>query len=500
MDIKFTASQAAKLALVVPVNGRKQIPVAIAKQLGKTLIDQLAGPLKNAVSFEGQKDQFLWVPVASGKTGPHSVLLYGVGDEKTFAAVLDSQKLGGQIYQQCNSLSLAEAVIIPADCVDIQHLALGASLKSYYFAGYKTKDTAKSLPKCKTLHIYTSNAKQAQKDWLSQHSVVQGVTLARDLMNQPPNICTPQNFVKAVQGTLKGSPVKITVLDEKAIQRIGMGALYAVSRGSRNPPRVLIVEYNGLAPATSSKTKTKSKPVALVGKGVTFDTGGYNLKPSSYLTDMKFDMGGAAAVMGAVIALAKSKAKTHVVAIAGLTENLVDEDSYLPGEVLTTLSGQTVEIIDTDAEGRLVLCDLLTYVQKQYDPSAIVDIATLTGAIMAALGSGYAGLFSNNDKVADRLSQSGTETGERCWRLPMDAIPAASLKSPIADLVNLDATRLGGASWAASFLAQFIDEKRPWAHLDIAGMMRAKPEHPICPAGAMGFGVRLLHDFVLNYV
>ncbi|HEY1095629.1 MAG TPA: leucyl aminopeptidase [Alphaproteobacteria bacterium] len=501
MHIKFTtANQTSKPVLAVPVSKGKKMPAAIRKLLPAGLVTQLDKIAKSAAAFEGEKDQFLWAHHVKNGTAISSVLLYGIGDEASFDAIQDSQKTGGQLFVNLNAYGTKDATIMMAPVMDAAQCALGAKLRAYHFDNYKTKDKEKALPKLKSLAFATEAAKQAQKDWASLDGIANAVYLARDLMNQPPNICTPANFVKTARATMKDLPVKFTVLNEDKIHALGMGAIEAVGRGSRNASHVLIAEYNGLG--TAAKGKAKSKPIALVGKGVTFDTGGYNLKPGSspfgMMGDMKYDMGGAAAVIGALMALANAGVKQHVVAIVGLVENLIDEDAYLPGEVITTMSGQTVEIVDTDAEGRLVLADLLTHVQKEYDPSVIIDIATLTGAILIALGQNYAGLFSNDDKLADGLFKAGQEIGEKCWRLPLDAATPATLKSSIADLVNVEPSRLGGASFAASFIHQFVDKDRAWAHLDIAGLMKANGSNPICPAGAMGYGVRLLYQYVVD--
>ncbi len=500
MDIKFSsAAFTPAQSFALPVSSSKTLSTAHAKLLGKTLTDTLNNALKAGTAFQADKEQMLWLHGIKSGTKTISVLLYGVGKPNEMS-VLDSLKLGGLLAAQAKAQNIANLHVVVNEAIDVQQCALGATLRSYQFSGYKTtaKDT-KSVPlKQVTLHV--GNAKQAQKDWVQQNAIAEGVYLARDLMNQPPNICTPENFVAAVRDAVKSLPVTLTVLDEKTIAKKGLGALQAVARGSRHPAYVLIAEYNGLAP--TGKTKAKTQPIALVGKGVTFDTGGYNLKPGTFvgggMFDMKYDMGGAAAVMGSILALAQGAAATHVVGIVGLTENLVDEDAYLPGEVVTTLSGQTVEIMDTDAEGRLVLADLLTYVQQQHKPHTIIDIATLTGSAMSAFGNEYAALFSNQDELANQLQQSGMKTGEKCWRMPIDAAPAHTLKSTIADFVNVELSRLAGASFAALFLSQFVEKDVNWAHLDIAGLMKAKADMAICPAGGMGFGIRLMVDYVLS--
>lgn len=493
MDIKFSATTLPKTGLwVLPVQAGKKLSAATIKAVGATLSKSIQAALKSNPIFTGEKEQFLPLHGLSGT----SILLYGIGSSGDFKTTADSLKIGGLLSAQVKTLGATQAhIIIPAE-IDAQQLALGASLRSYQFKDYKTKVKAKDTNAVKTITLHVKDAAKQQTVWKTNQSLAKGVYLARDLMNQPPNICTPAGFVKQVKAAFKGLRVTITALDEKAIAKNKMGALLAVARGNRHDPYVLVIEYKGAK-------KAGSKPLALVGKGVTFDTGGYNIKPGTFtggsMGDMKYDMGGGAAVVGTMLALAQGKAPVHAIGVVGLTENMVDEDSYLPSEVITTMSGQTVEVMDTDAEGRLVLADAITYVQKYYKPKTIIDIATLTGSALVALGTEYSALFSNNDKLADRLFQAGQDTGERCWRMPIDAAPNASLKSPVADMVNVELSRLAGASFAALFISQFVDKGVDWAHLDIAGCMKARTDLAICPTGGMGYGVRLMHEYALNH-
>lgn len=493
MDIKFSATALPKTgALAVPVSAKAKLAGAVQKALGSTITKSIQAAIQNQTVFTGDKEQFLALHGLNDAT----ILLYGVGADSDFNRDADSLKIGGLLAAQAKTLGLLHLHMLVSAEADTQIVATGAALRAYQFAGYKTKTSDKPNG-LKTLTIHTSDAKQQQAAWKTSQSVVTGVYLARDLMNQPPNICTPEGFVKQVKQAFKGLRVTIKTLDEKAIAQNKMGALQAVARGNRNDPYVLVIEYKG------GKTKAGSRPLAFVGKGVTFDTGGYNLKPGTFaggsMGDMKYDMGGAAAVVGAMLALVQGNASVHAVGIVGLTENMIDEDSYLPSEVITTMSGQTVEVMDTDAEGRLVLADLMTYVQKHYKPKTLIDIATLTGSALVALGTEYAALFSNDDTLADHLSAVGTTTGERCWRMPIDAAPVSSLKSAVADMVNVELGRLAGASFAALFLSQFVDKGVTWGHVDMAGCMKARTDLAICPAGGMGFGVRLLHKYAVNH-
>jgi leucyl aminopeptidase len=503
MDIKFSsAGMTAQTAWAVPVLSGQKLAADLGK-LGSAIADKLKQVAQQSIVFKGEKEQFLWIHGLGTKQKPLSVLLYGIGKKTNFNDQLDSLKLGGALLAQAKAHGQTDLHVWAPDFANAALIGLGAQLRAYQFADYKTKGKDILPPVVKAMTLHGENIKIAEKIWPQYAAVASGVYLARDVMNQPPNICTPAGFVKTAQDRMKKLPVTFRVLDKAAIAKLGMGAIQAVSRGNRNDPYVLIAEYNGTVTKTVAKTKkTKSSPVALVGKGVTFDTGGYNIKPGVSagwtMGDMKYDMGGAAAVMGTVLALAQGKVPVHVVGIVGLTENMVDEDAYLPSEIITTLSGQTVEVIDTDAEGRLVLADLLTYVQQHYKPKAILDIATLTGAVVVALGMDYAGVLGHDDAMVEAVMQSGLNTGEKCWRLPIDAAPAHTLKSSIADLVNVDISRLAGASFAAHFLSHFVEKDVPWTHIDIAAMMRVKGDTMLCPAGAMGFGVRLLTDYITH--
>ena len=323
---------------------------------------------------------------------------------------------------------------------------------------------------------------------LREQPLLHGLTTMRDLGNTPANVLFPVAYAERVE-KLKAAGVKITVLDEKAIADAKMGALLGVAQGSVRAPRVVVLEYK-------DKGHTQA-PVALVGKGVCFDSGGISIKPATDMENMIYDMSGSAAVVGAVEALARAKAPVHVVGIIGLVENMPDANAQRPGDIVTAASGTTIEVLNTDAEGRLVLCDLLHYVQKHHQPRMVVDIATLTGAIVVALGTEYAGLFANDDTLAEALLASGRETGDKVWRLPLGEAYNKQLKSRFADVANISTTGRGGGSiTAACFLQRFINEGVDWAHVDIAGTAYGKTAEDVRSAGSSGFGVRLLEDFV----
>jgi leucyl aminopeptidase len=312
--------------------------------------------------------------------------------------------------------------------------------------------------------------------------------MARELVNEPPNVLYPEEFARRAS-QLRKLGVSVEVLDVRAMKKLGMGALLGVAQGSARPGRTVIMRWNG--------SKRGEQPVAFVGKGVCFDTGGISIKPAGSMEDMKGDMGGAACVVGLMHALAARKAKVNAVGAIGLVENMPDGNAQRPGDIVTSMSGQTIEIINTDAEGRLVLADVLWYVAKKVKPKFMVDLATLTGAIMVALGTEYAGLFSNNDELADRLTRVGLATGERVWRMPLGPEYDKLIDSQFADMKNTG-TRNGGSITAAQFLQRFVGDT-PWAHLDIAGTAMGAPKSDINQSWGSGYGVRLLERLVAEY-
>ncbi len=330
-------------------------------------------------------------------------------------------------------------------------------------------------------------AKGAEAAWSEAAALVEGVLFTRELVAEPANIIYPESFVARCRARLEGTGAELMVLGEAEMRELGMGALLGVSQGSVREAQLLAIRWNG--------GEQGKAPLCLVGKGVTFDTGGISMKPPAGMEDMKWDMGGAGAVAGAMLALCRRKAKANVVGICGLVENMPDAAAQRPGDIVTTMSGQTVEVINTDAEGRLVLCDAITWVQKEFAPSAIVDLATLTGAMIIALGSEHGGLFANNDSLAGDLLQAGEATGERLWRFPLAPAYDKLIDSPIADMKNVG-PRGAGSITAAQFIQRFVDEGMAWAHCDIAGMVWADKPGALWDKGATGYGVRLLDRLV----
>jgi leucyl aminopeptidase len=372
------------------------------------------------------------------------------------------------------------------------NLAVGAELGAYSFDKYKFADPAK--PKSRSsapLTIVTADVGRAESAHRAQgRALADAVAFTRDLINEPANAIYPETFVERTREAFRGvANASIEVLDVPAMERLGMGSILSVGKGSVRPPRMLIVHYRGAG----------GQPVALAGKGITFDSGGISLKPGSGMWEMKGDMSGAAAVVGAVLSLARSRAPVNVAAIAALAENMPSGSASRPGDVVKAYNGKTIEILNTDAEGRLVLADAVAYAERNLKAAAIVDVATLTGSKVTAVGDEYAALFSRHDDLAAQLTAAGETTGELLWRLPLHKNHAKDMESKIADIKNVVEGGAPGASFGAHFIGYFVDGGTPWAHLDIAGNEMADSPTPTGPAGAVGYGVRLLDRFVRDF-
>ena len=406
----------------------------------------------------------------------------------------DFLKFGGTLAGKLNAAS--EAVTVVAELPDramtsseAVAVATGIRLRAYKFDRYKTKKKDGENGALRAdVALAVEDVSATRKAFAPSGDVVDGVILARDLVNEPPNVLYPEEFARRA-GQLKKLGVDVEILDVKAMTKLGMGALLGVAQGSVRPGRTVIMRWNG--------GKKGDSPVGFIGKGVCFDTGGISIKGAANMEDMKGDMGGAACVVGLMHALAARKAKVNAVGAIGLVENMPDGNAQRPGDIVTSMSGQTIEIINTDAEGRLVLADVLWYVAKKFKPKFMVDLATLTGAIMVALGTDHAGLFSNNDELADRLTKVGLETGEKVWRMPLGPEYDKQIDSQFADVKNTGG-RNGGSITAAQFLQRFVDNT-PWAHLDIAGTAMGAPKTEINQSWGSGFGVRLLERLVAEY-
>lgn len=475
----------------------KAVLTSAAKDLNKKLDNLITHSAKNS-RFQGGLGEILHVTPASDSVYDR-VVVYGLGKAKEMT---QSQwwKLGVKLGKTVDSLGVTEATIALDKLsgkekapVAVSSMLEGLHVGLYRFNKFLTQTKPHQAYVFKKFAILTTDeaAKKLKSAKANITGLGESVNLARELVNLPPNVANPQYMAEEAQ-KLKSLGVKVTVLDEKKLASLGMNLMMAVgsSASKADQPRLVIMEYNG---------GKKGDPVkAIVGKGVMYDTGGYNLKPSAYMGGMKCDMGGAAAVLGAMRALAARKAKVNVVGVCGCVMNMVGETPFLPDSIYTSYKGLTIEIGNTDAEGRLVLADAVAYTIDKYKPAEVIDLATLTGAIMVALGGAYGGLFSTNDKLAEKLRTAGNTVGERLWRMPLDDCFAA--KSKIADADN-DGNPYGGSSTAALFIKKFVDDKTPWAHLDIAGVVLAekKPVPGMLEVdGATGFGVRLLTHYFEN--
>jgi len=407
-----------------------------------------------------------------------------------------AQCIGGQIYskvkKQRNINILFSKVTNDKNLNNFYYnFFLGFYLKSYQFLKYKTSLLDTSKDKITNLNLVTNDKKFFLKYDKKIYSIVNSVFFTRDLVSEPANILNPERFVKEIK-KLKSLGVKIRVYDLDILKKLGMNAIIGVSQGSKNLPFFVTMEWR-------PKNSLNKKPISFIGKGVCFDTGGISLKPAKFMEDMKYDMAGAGAVVGLIKSLALRKINKYVIGAVALVENMPSGSAQRPGDVVKSYSGKTIEILNTDAEGRLILADAIHYVEKHYNPDLIVDLATLTGAIVVSLGNEYAGVFSNNDNLANKLIKSGEIEGEKLWRFPLHKNYDELMNSEIADVQNINYSGGAGSITAAQFLQRFISKNTPWAHLDIAGMAWTKKDLDIIPKGATGFGVKLLTNFVENY-
>lgn len=462
----------------------------------RRVLSRMGGSFRRAAAadhFTGKKGSALDVVTPSGLDVPRLVVI-GTGKDSALSS-RDLTKLGGIAVGKLPKTAAAATIFaelssgaLKAD--QVADLALGARLRGYAFDLYKTKrkDDEEQTPKRMELNFASSNAASAEKAWTRRAALSDGVILARDLVNEPGNVLYPGEFARRASA-LRKLGVNVEVLDVAAMRKLGMGALLGVGQGSAHEAKLVVMRWNG--------GKRGADPVAFIGKGVCFDSGGLSIKPAQNMEDMKGDMAGAACVVGLIHALAARKAKVNAVGAIGLVENMPDGKAQRPGDIVKTMSGQTIEIINTDAEGRLVLADVLHYVNKRFKPKLMVNLATLTGAIIVALGQEYAGLFCNDDKLAERLIKAGEATGERVWRMPLGPEYDKMIESKFADMKNTGG-RSGGAVTAAQLLQRFVD-KTPWAHLDIAGTGMGAPQSDINRSWGPGWGVRLLERLVEDH-
>ncbi len=490
MEIRFSAAASGDVVAVMAGDGAALTPAAEA--LDKAANGRLTKAMA-AMRFTGAAGQVADILAPEGLDFAR-VLVIGLGKLDN-ADGLAVERWAGHAVKR--SLTTAETLVLQPDALPGvskadagAHAALGARLAGYRFDAYRTKLKPEQRPTLKAVDIAMDGAAAARARAVKDAAIAEGVFFARDLVSEPPNVLYPESFAERLRD-LETIGVEVEVLEPTTIEKLGMGALLGVAQGSARPARLVTMFWKGAKNA---------KPIALVGKGVTFDTGGISLKPPAGMDEMKGEMGGAAAVAGAMKAVALRKAKANVVGVVALVENMPGANAQRPGDIVTTMSGQTIEVLNTDAEGRLILCDALTYAQDKFSPSTIIDLATLTGAIIVALGHENAGLFCNDDDLAHALQQAGQAEGEPVWRMPLGAGYDKQIDTPNADMKNISGKPAGGSIVAAQFLKRFVKDGTPWAHLDIAGTAW-KPgpyEDPLSPAWATGYGVRLLNRLIAN--
>jgi leucyl aminopeptidase len=482
----------ARGVLVVFCDEGLKFGAATRKALGSAT--DLVARAAKAERFTGKSGKALELIVPAGlKVG--RLVVIGAGKTADLKQK-DFVKLGGIAMGKLPVATEAATVFaeLPSGALkpdQAADLAQGVRLRAYAFVRYKTKRKEDEKPPARrAVTVAVADVAAARKAYGAREAIADGVVMARDLVNEPANVLHPEEFARRTLA-LKKAGVAVEVLDVKAMKKLGMNALLGVGQGSSRESRVVVMRWNG--------GKAGDAPVAFIGKGVCFDTGGISIKPAAGMEDMKGDMGGAACVTGLMQALAARKARVNAVGVIGLVENMPDGNAQRPGDIVTSMSGQTIEIINTDAEGRLVLADVIWYAAKRFKPKFMIDLATLTGAIIVALGQEYAGMFANNDQLAERLSKAGEATGEKVWRMPLSAEYDKMIDSKFADMKNTGGSRWGGAITAAQFIKRFVDDKTPWAHLDIAGTGFDSRQSDINKSWGSGWGVRLLDRLVADF-
>jgi leucyl aminopeptidase len=494
MDIKFLRldldSEDTTDGVVVFVNEKKELQAT-----GKKLDAKTNGSIARALghgTFRGKRGETL--TIIASNNGPKHIVVCGLGKAKKLNQK-QAEEIGGGLIAGLQTSGVKNLAIcfddIDSDMDNAEiaaRIAAGVVLRSYRFDKYRTKEAEHKKPSVKSVTVMCGDPKKAGEQYQPINSVLEGVYLTRDLISEPANVIHPESYVEIIK-QLANDGLKIEILDEKAMTKLGMGSLLGVGQGSDKESHIAIMKWHGA-------DDKDEQPVTLVGKGVTFDTGGISLKPGNGMEDMKWDMGGSAIVVGTMRALAKRKAKANVYGIVGLVENMPSGNAQRPGDVVTSMSGQTIEIINTDAEGRLVLADVLWYAQKEFKPKVMVDLATLTGAIIVSLGQDqYSGMFSNDDDLAKALHQAGEDTGDRTWRMPLSDEYDELINSPIADMKNMGGATGAGSITAAQFLQRFTNGV-PWAHIDVAGVVWSKKSTKTWEKGATGYGVRLLDRWI----
>ncbi len=496
MDFQFKPILLEKNHVGVIFCDSKNRLIGSGKMLDKMSKKAISTVIGSDLSFQKRKSKLFDYAIvhSSNNLKLSKLYVFKLSDLSKFSA-RDYQILGGHLfslisfYQEDKIGFYIDGIISKGMSAvsSASEIILGSLLASYKFDKYKTIN--KKEKKKMNIKIYSANHKRIEKNYSNIVAISEGVSMTRNLVTEPPNVMTPPEIAKNA-ASLEKYGVEVTILGEKEMAKLGMGSLLSVGRGSEHESKLAIMKWSG------HKNK-KKKPIAFVGKGVSFDTGGVSLKPANGMQEMKYDMGGSGVVIGLMKTLALRKAKVNAIGVVGLVENHIGNMATRPSDVVTSYSGQTIEVLNTDAEGRLVLADALWYTQEQYKPEFMVNLATLTGAIVVALGNEYAGLFSNNDKLSRQLEDAGNIEDEKLWRFPLHKNFDKMINSPIADMQNIG-TGHPGSITAAQFLQRFVNNT-PWAHLDIAGTTWTKSQLPTSPKGSTAFGVKLLNRFVNKY-
>ncbi len=498
MDIRFAEFSLPQSGAVVVGVWEDRALTGPARRLDEATQGAVARAVAAAPRFHGKKNEL--VPVIGPPGLPVSrIVLVGLGKPKAVDARL-LEDLGGTLAAHLNSAGESEATfavdlgdgapVKPAEAA--ARLAYGAALRSYRFDKYRTKQKPEQKPSLSSITVSAASPGEAKQAYQALGAAAEAIAFTRDLVSEPANELYPESMAERA-AALAGPDLPgltVEVLDENRLSELGMGALLGVAQGSVRPPRVVVMQYRGVAADVA--------PLAFIGKGVTFDTGGISIKPAGGMWDMKWDMAGAGVVIGLMRLLAARGARVNAVGLVGLVENMPSGAAQRPGDIVRSMSGQTIEVLNTDAEGRLVLADVLWYCQDRFKPTAMIDLATLTGAVIVALGHENAGLFANNDELAERLVAAGKAVGEPVWRLPLAESYDRAIDSDAADVKNIAGDRAAGSIIGAQFVQRFVNNV-PWAHLDIAGVAWSKKDAPTVPKGATAFGVRLLDRFVADY-
>ncbi len=496
MRVTFGKHEVPATGTIVALVGEEGDLGHCAQRLDKLTGGAIARALRVG-PFKGKADESLTLLAPQGISAGR-ILLAGIGKPEKFD-ILAAQALAGRVVSALQGTGEKELAIwiekfrgcSLSEASFAASFAAAVSLRIHRFDKYKTKEKPEHKPSLKHLACLVADPAAARSHFSSQEKIAESVKFARDLVSEPANILYPAAMAAQARA-LASLGLKVEILGEKEMKRLGMGALLGVGQGSERESQLVTLHWQG----NKGRSAAKESPIAFVGKGVTFDTGGISLKPAQGMEEMKMDMAGAACVLGLMRALALRKAKVNAVGVIGLVENMPSGSAQRPGDIVTSMSGQTIEVLNTDAEGRLVLADALWYAQEKFKPGTIIDLATLTGAVLVALGTLHAGLFSNNDDLADKLLKSGKTTGELLWRLPLAPAYNKLIDSPIADMKNISANRYAGSIIGGEFLQRFIQKNVHWAHLDIAGVAWTDKNWSLGSQGSTGFGVRLLDDFV----